>query len=57
MAEFDMTQYNMRKGLNFFEDEVDAAIKKEVRQLLNLYYINTDDPKDITKEERHTFTA
>ena len=57
MAEFNMTQYNMRKGLNFFEDEVDAAIKKEVRQLLNLYYINTDDPKEITKEERHTFTA
>ena len=57
MTDFDMTQYNMRKGLNFFEDEVDAAIKKEVRQLLNLYYINTDDPKEITKEERRTFTA
>ena len=46
-----MIQYNMNQGLKRSSKSRVSAIEKEVRQLVTMDALETDDPKDLNRED------
>ena len=48
-----MTQYNMKKGLQKFGEQGAADSENEVRQLIKMEAIDTENPKYLKREYRY----